>query len=156
MSLNLDNLRCLLLPVGSRQLLMPNSCVAEVITYQEAQPVPGAPEWLLGLLPWRNQMIPTITFETLVHNEEATIGRRSRLAVMKAFAHRREMPFYAVVTQGFPRLMQLNRDGVQLADSKEENKFISSYVSVSGVTAELPDVDALEDILVARGGAIMG
>ena len=153
MALKLETLRCLLIPVGSRHLLLPNSCVAEIITYQEAQPVPGAPEWLIGLLPWRSQMIPTITFETLAHNEEPSIGRRSRLVIMKAYTHRREMPFYAMVTQGFPRLVQLRREEVKLADSVEDVPYIDSYVTTSGVSAELPNVAALEDILVARGGA---
>ena len=156
MALNFESLRCLLIPVGNRHLLLPNSCVAEIITYQEAQPVPGAPEWLLGLLPWRSQMIPTITYEALVHNEQVRVGRRSRLVIMKADTHRREMPFYALVTQGFPRLMQLRREEIKLIDVADDVPFVDSYVNAAGVDAELLNVNVLEDTLVARGGAAFG
>jgi len=56
--------RCLLIPISGGQLLLPNSVVAEVFPYNEPERVAeNQPNWLLGLIDWRNQRIPLLSIE---------------------------------------------------------------------------------------------
>ena len=146
-------LRSLLIPVGSGHLILPNSAVAELITYQQAQPVPDAPPWLLGLLAWRTQMIPSVAFEGLAHGERPEVNRRSRLVVLKGTVHKSDIPFYALVTQGFPRLLQLGPSDLAPRDAEEENPIVQMSVTASGVPAEIPNLEAIENLLIARSGS---
>ena len=41
-----------------RNLLLPNTAIAEIVRYAALQPVDNAPEWLLGTMRWRGLRIP--------------------------------------------------------------------------------------------------
>ena len=51
--------RGVLLPLQSGQLLLPNISVSEVVGYGEPEEVPkGAPDWLHGVMSWRHYQVP--------------------------------------------------------------------------------------------------
>jgi hypothetical protein len=47
-----EELYCLLVPVMDDRLLLPRSCITEVINYQAPVPMEGAPPWYLGTIAW--------------------------------------------------------------------------------------------------------
>ena len=53
----------LLVPLATERLLIPRSCVAEVIGFQPPSEMTGAPPWYLGLVPWNGRNLPLISFE---------------------------------------------------------------------------------------------
>ena len=64
-----ETVHSLLLPINKELLLLPNAAVAEVITYSEPEAINDAPEWLLGILNWRERRIPLISFESISDGE---------------------------------------------------------------------------------------
>ncbi len=47
-----DELYCLLVPLADDRVIVPRSCVTEVINYQAPTPMEGAPAWYLGTVAW--------------------------------------------------------------------------------------------------------
>jgi chemosensory pili system protein ChpC len=103
-------IRCVLVPVGNLRLLLPNATVAEVITLPTPEPIEGAPEWLLGRIAWRGWRVPLLSFSTLAGASDGDSEQAVRVAVLKALGGHAELPFVAVITQGFPRLTTLNAE----------------------------------------------
>jgi chemosensory pili system protein ChpC len=142
-------IRCVLVPVGTLRLLLPNATVAEVITLPTPEPVEGAPDWLLGRIAWRGWRVPLLSFTRLAGAEEGDSELASRVAVLKALGGNPRLPFIAVVTQGFPRLTTLNaeliiptHDGSPLAPG------VRAQVLVRDDVAVIPDLEGIENELV--------
>ena len=52
---------CVLIPLAEGRLLLPRSCVAEVVAYAPPVSMPGAPAWYLGTVPWSARSVPLMT-----------------------------------------------------------------------------------------------
>lgn len=107
------DIRGVLITVTGGRLLLPNASIAEVITYSDPDPVPDAPTWLLGRSRWRGWALPIVSFARLVGwaTEEAELG--AKVAVLKAVGGNPAMPYFAVMTQGFPRLVTVTTASLQ-------------------------------------------
>lgn len=56
--------RAQLLPLTGMHLVLPNTCIAEVINLQSIEPIKKSADWLLGMTSWRGIHIPVMSFET--------------------------------------------------------------------------------------------
>jgi chemosensory pili system protein ChpC len=138
-------IRCVLVPVGNLRMLLPNATVAEVITYANPEPVPGAPEWLLGRIAWRGWRVPLVSFTKLAGAQEGDSELTVRVAVLKALGDNPELPFVAVVTQGFPRLTTLNAELIiPTHDGKALPRGVKAQVLVRDDVAMIPDLEGIE------------
>ena len=142
-------IRCVLVPVGTLRLLLPNATVAEVITLPTPEPVEGAPAWLLGRIAWRGWRIPLLSFTELTGAEEGDSELASRVAVLKALGGHPKLPFIAVVTQGFPRLTTLNAELIiPTHDGSPLPPGVRAQVLVRDDVAVIPDLEGIEHELV--------
>jgi len=138
-------IRCILVPVGSMRLLLPNATVAEVITMPEPEPLDGAPAWLLGRIAWRGWRVPLLSFTRLCGADEGDGEQVSRVAVLKALGGNPQMPFMALVTQGFPRLTTLNAELIiPTHDGTTLPSGIRARVLVRDDVAVIPDMEGIE------------
>ncbi|MCY1182482.1 CheW-like domain protein [compost metagenome] len=142
-----NSLTGLLLPLADRCLLLPNVAVAELIGYQHASTEPTAPAWSLGLINWRKQQVPLISFEA-TSTGRAVIGERARIVVLNAVGPSR-LRFIALLVQGIPRSCkldnQLNYVDVPLQPLER------AAVQVADQVARVPDLDGLEQLLEDAG-----
>ena len=139
-------IRCVLVPVGDLRLLLPNATVAEVITLTTPEPIPGAPEWLLGRIAWRGWRVPLVSFTKLTGAEEGDSDLSVRVAVLKALGGNAELPFVAVVTQGFPRLTTLNAELIiPTHDGKPLPRGVKAQVLARDDVAMIPDLEGIEN-----------
>lgn len=148
------NIRGVLIPVTNGRLLLPNASVAEVITYAEPEPVEGAPSWLLGRVRWRGWRLPLVSFARLAGyaDNEGELG--AKVAVLKALGENPRMPYFAVLTQGFPRLTTVSRDELVPREDGEPRQGVFGDVLVGDNEAAIPDLAALEQhITEAMAGA---
>jgi chemosensory pili system protein ChpC len=146
-------IRCVLIPSGGARLLLPNATVAEVITLSAPDMVPDAPEWLLGLIPWRGWQLPLISFATLTGMDATVEPGNTRVAVLKALGGHPKLPFIAVETQGFPRLTTLNNELILPTHDGSALPFgVRAHVLVRDDTAMIPDLEAIEAELVGMLG----
>ena len=139
-------IRCVLVPVGNLRLLLPNATIAEVITFASPEPIAGAPEWLLGRISWRGWRVPLVSFTKLAGAQEGDSELTVRVAVLKALGNNPELPFVAVVTQGFPRLTTLNAELIIPShDGKELPRGVKAQVLVRDDLAMIPDLEGIEN-----------
>lgn len=139
-------IRCVLVPVGNLRLLLPNATIAEVITFASPEPVAGAPEWLLGRISWRGWRVPLVSFTKLAGAQEGDSELTVRVAVLKALGDNPELPFVAVVTQGFPRLTTLNAELIiPTHDGKALPRGVKAQVLVRDDLAMIPDLEGIEN-----------
>lgn len=139
-------IRCVLVPVGDIRLLLPNATVAEVITLAKPEPIQGAPEWLLGRIAWRGWRVPLVSFTKLAGVPEGDADLSVRVAVLKALGGNAELPFVAVLTQGFPRLTTLNAELIiPTHDGKPLPRGVKAQVLVRDDVAMIPDLEGIEN-----------
>jgi chemosensory pili system protein ChpC len=135
-----------MISVSQGRLLLPNASVAEVITFSDPEPVENAPEWVLGQIRWRGWRLPLLSFSRFAQwteEEEASTG--AKVVVLKALGGNPKLPYFAMLSQGFPRLVTVSNEGLQEAHSVKELPLgIHSMVTLNGDPAHVPDLLSLE------------
>jgi chemosensory pili system protein ChpC len=140
-----NDIRGVLIAVGGGRLLLPNANVAEVISYSEPERVDGAPDWLLGAARWRGWRLPVLSFPQLVGwpAEGAKLG--AKVAVLKALGGNPRLPYFAVVSMGFPRLVSVARDRLTVVeDMRQQPLGIQARVQLGEDVAIIPDLMTVE------------
>jgi len=76
------------------------------------------------------------------------VGGHNKVVVLKALSGNAQRPYYALLTQNFPQLISVPRDGL-LADASEETlpQIVHMRVLLGEQSALLPNLDALEAAL---------
>ena len=153
------DIRGVLISVSAGKVLLPNASVAEVITYSDPDPVPGAPPWLLGRVRWRGWQLPIVSYSRFVGWSQETAALGAKVAVLKAVGNHPKMPYFAVLTQGFPRLVTiaesaLKESGDLDADLPDGVYSEAIFNDDDVVVPDLPSVEAkIVDVLLRADAA---
>jgi len=142
------DVRGVLIAISNSRLLLPNASVAEIITLSDPESVPQAPAWLLGRVRWRGWRIPVISFSRLagLADEKGRLG--AKVVVIKALGGNPKLPFFAVLAQGFPRLVSVSRDRlVETGDGKSHALGVKVPVLINDDSALIPDLTMIEMLL---------
>ena len=143
-----EDIRGVLIQVTGARLLMPNAAIAEVLSYADPDPIEGAPDWLLGNVRWRGWQLPLVAFARLTGIADEQPGLGNKMIVLKAFGGQGKLPFFAVLTQGFPRLVTVSQSGLVALDSDEALPAgVLGRVQLKDDPALLPDVGRLESLI---------
>lgn len=147
MSAMIDKVRSLWIPLRGMNLLLPNVAVAEVVPYREPDAVEQSPEWLLGGMRWRDQLIPVVSYENICGLDAPETGDRARIIILNTVRDKGQLAFYALVTSGIPRLFLADEEG--LGDALEADECASDQtvaaVRIGSETADIPDLDRLQE-----------
>ncbi len=143
-----DELFCLLVPIGDERLLVPRACVTEVINYQAPTPLEGVPPWYLGTVAWGGRRVPLVSFEAACGRNPPRTSGRTRIVIMQGITRHAESigGHFALLTQGFPQLVRLSADVVHADDSRgsgERGPVICHARMVNDVHP-IPDFERLE------------
>jgi len=139
------DIRGVLIQVSGARLLLPNATIAEVLSYAQPEPVERAPEWLLGRIRWRGWRLPLIAFARLAGFAEETGALGNKVLVLKALGGDPKLPYFAVLTQGFPRLVTVAEQELAAdADQSDLPPGVQARVLLREDAALLPDLAAVE------------
>jgi chemosensory pili system protein ChpC len=142
------DIRGVLIQVGGGRLLLPNATIAEVLSYAEPEPEASGVDWLLGRMRWRGWQLPLVAFSRLAGIGEDTPGLGSKVIVLKALGGDRRLPFFAVVTQGFPRLVTVSRTALSIESHDAPlPPGVQALVRLNDEPALLPDLLQVEQQL---------
>lgn len=139
------DIRGVLITVNQGRLLLPNASVAEVITFSDPEPVENAPAWMLGQIRWRGWRLPLLSFSRFAgwSEEEGQVG--AKVVVLKALGGNPKLPYFAVLSQGFPRLVTVASTALAESHSIKDLPIgIHSLVTLNGDPAAVPDLMSLE------------
>jgi len=138
-------IRSVLLPLTKDSVLLPHSAMMEVLPERDIKPLANMPEWVLGEVNWNNKTIPLISLETAFGVRNVEKPKRSRLVIIASLSETNDYKYLAIRTTGVPRLIQLEADVLQRADSRELNdKFIQFYGTLNHQKVIVPDMERLE------------
>jgi len=140
-------LRCLLVPLQRSQILVPSTCVAEVVPYSAPMRVAEAPPWMLGTLEWRCESISAIDLDGVLDGQVGERATKSRWAIMRGVNGEAGTDHYAVLTRGLPRLVTLERRMVVPESVGELPLAALSQVRIGGQLAYLPALQYIESAI---------
>jgi chemosensory pili system protein ChpC len=144
-----DEIRGVLVQAGEERVLLPNATVAEVLARVPVEPMPDTPAWLSGQIRWHGWRVPLVSFAQLTGLAVDNVSANSKIVVLKSLTGGEAMPYFALLTQSFPRLISVPRDGL-LADATEEALPVGVQMRVllGDEAALLPDLESIE-IMIA-------
>ncbi len=116
--------------------------MAEIIGYTEADPIEGAPPWLLGRLSWRDRAVPLISCESAMGVENVING--NRIAILNTLNSNSRVPYIGIVMQDIPSLLRIKKENIEPQEMDQKLQSVSAYVSVAGESYVIPDIDDLE------------
>ena len=146
MSDNQHIIRGVLIQVTDARLLLPNATIAEVLSFASPDAMENAPDWMLGKIRWRGWQLPLVSFSRFAGIAEEDGGLGSKVVVLKNLGGDAKRPFFALLTQGFPRLVTVTEAALASgSDDSAVPEGVLARVRLNEDDALLPDLVALEE-----------
>ena len=145
-----DELYAVLVSLASDTLLVPNAAVAEVVSIDNLRvPNDGLPPWIAGTVTYNNRELTVVRFEVLNGGGAGEDTRRTRLAIMQPVTTALRTGQYALVCQGYPHLVTLNRTALRKEDlvSTDNADVVFTRVSIANTNALIPNLEKIEQML---------
>jgi chemosensory pili system protein ChpC len=149
---------CVLIPLAEGRLLLPRSCVAEVVAYAPPVSMPGAPAWYLGTVPWSARSVPLISFEGVCGQPVPPASGRSRIVVLHGIGDALEGGFLGLVSQGFPQVVRVTPEVIRADHSRSLPERWPALCHVRMMTEAplVPDLERLEALVAEETSAGAG
>lgn len=145
MSDTTQNLRGVIIQVAGGRLMLPNAAIAEILSVADPEPIAGAPDWLLGRIRWRGWQVPLVAYSTLagIGRHDASL-RGQRVLVLKTLGGDPRLPYFALLTQGFPRLVTVSPETLSEQQDAILGDVVSAAVRYQDEDTLIPDMDGIE------------
>jgi len=143
-----SDINCLLLPIGRLGLLLPSVCVAEVLPWRQIREVADSPDWLMGTLAWRGDAIPVVRFETINGAANTANSQNECVAVMNRCRSVHSDAFYAIATDGLPRMVQVSEEDI-VAEQTHLGVAESAAIKLGTEQVRVPNLRYIEDQLAS-------
>ncbi len=141
-----EDVRGVMIAVAGARALLPNATVAEVITYSPPEREEGTPDWMLGRIRWRGWRLPVISYARMIGSahDEGEFG--AKVVVLKALGGNPRYSYFAMLTQGFPRLVTVSPGALVRTDEEDALPTAGVLMSVrlNDEDAVIPDLGAIE------------
>ncbi len=150
MSAEAEELYSLLVPLSEDRLILPRACVAEVVRYTQPQQQPGSQDWMLGTINWNGRELPVVAFEGTIGKDIPAPTGRTRVVVFYSSTGKIKTGYFGVLTQGFPQLVRVNREVLNLdsTDGWPEDAPVLCRVKMINEYPLVPDLEALERMIM--------
>jgi chemosensory pili system protein ChpC len=143
MSENSGSVRCMLLPLSSMNLLIPNSAVAEIIGYSTPRKLPDTSDWFVGVVLWRGVYVPVVAVEQMCNIDIAKTGPRGRIAIVYNPGEGSELPYLGIHMQDIPRAYLADSDTMEAGSDDGINEYLLTRVDEDDLARVIPDVDKI-------------
>lgn len=139
------DIRGVMIQVAGARLLLPNASIAEVLSYAEPDPVADAPDWLLGRLRWRGWPVPLVAAARMAGSKNDMVDLGTKVLVLKALGGRGRLPYFAILSNGFPRLVTVSRAALEVeAAGAALPPLVLARVALGDEKALIPDLEGME------------
>jgi chemosensory pili system protein ChpC len=103
---------------------------------------------LLGRIRWRGWQLPLIAFSRLSGIAEERAAWAARWSCSRRSAANAKAPYFALLTQGFPRLVTVSRNTLVPQDDGEALPTgVHARVMLNDDAALLPDLERVEHLI---------
>jgi chemosensory pili system protein ChpC len=149
MALVSEELYSLIIPLEGQRLVVPRSCVAEIVRYNLAEESADDDSWLRGVTNWDGRAIPVVSFERICGFESPVPGGRTRIVVFHPLSNDGAGGPYGILSEGFPHMVRVNKEVIE-TDSDYKSPVdapIICQVRMLQERALIPDLELLEQRL---------
>ena len=149
MSSETEELYSLLIPLAEDRLIVPRACVAEVVRFSAPEQEAGAHDWMLGSITWNGRPLPVVSFEGTLGKDVPAITGRTRIVVFYSGSEELKTGHFGVLTQGFPQLVRVNQDVLQLHTTEgwPQDAPVLCRVKMINEFPLIPNLERLEAML---------
>lgn len=137
------SVRCMLLPLNSLNLLIPNSAVAEIIGYSMPRKLPDTSDWFSGVVLWRGVYLPVVAVEQMCSIDTAQAGPRARIAVIYNPEPDPDLPYLGIHMQDIPRAYLADADSMESSTDQGLSPYLLSRVDAEQHDRAIPDFDRI-------------
>jgi chemosensory pili system protein ChpC len=104
---------------------------------------------MLGTVGWNGRELPVVTFEGTLGKEVPSATGRTRIVIFVASTGQLKTGYFGVLTEGFPQLVRVNRDVLQLEASEgwPKDAPVLCRVKMINEFPLIPDLERLEAML---------
>lgn len=150
-----EELYSLLVPLFEERLIIPRACVAEVVRYTAPERREGSENWMLGTINWSGRALPVVAFEGAIGKDIPAPTGRTRVVVFYSSTGKIKCGHFGIITQGFPQLVRVNRDVLQLdsATGWAEGAPVLCRVKMINEYPLVPNLQAMEEMIVRESAA---
>jgi len=144
-----EELYSLLVPLNQARLIVPRSCVEEVVRYASPEEEDSGPDWFRGFISWNGLRVPIVQFEELCGLAAPNPGGRTRVAIFNGLAGLVEDGVFGVLTEGFPQLVRVNRDVMQVHDEHAwpDDGPVICQIKMINEYPLIPDLEKIESMV---------
>ncbi len=140
---NANAVRCMLLPLQSMNLLIPNSAVAEIIGYSEPREIPKTSVWFGGVVLWRGIYVPVVSVEEMCQVDSPLVGPRARIAIIYNPEPDAELPYLGIHMQDIPRAYLAEADTMESGTDDDLSPYLLSRVDAEEHARVIPNLDRI-------------
>lgn len=137
------SIRCMLMPLSSINLVIPNSAVAEIIGYSTPLSVPDTSDWFLGVVMWRGVFIPVVSVEEMCAIDSVHIGSRSRIGIIYNPEKDPDLPYLGIHIQDIPRAYLAEIDEMEAGTDDGLGEYLLSRMDDDDRARVIPDLDRI-------------
>ncbi|MEM7563092.1 MAG: chemotaxis protein CheW [Pseudomonadota bacterium] len=137
------SVRCMLLPLNSMNLLIPNSAVAEIIGYSMPRSLSDTSDWFGGVVLWRGVYVPVVAVEQMCNIDTAQVGPRTRIAIIYNPEKDPELPYLGIHMQDIPRAYLAEGDTMESGSDDGISEYLLSRVDDDQLNRVIPDLDKI-------------
>ena len=143
MSNQSTSVRCMLLPLTSLTLLIPNSAVAEIIGYSAPRQLSDSSAWFPGVVLWRGVYVPVVEVEKMCNLGVAGVGPRTRIAIIYNPDNDQDMPYIGIHMQDIPRAFLAEADSMVAGSDEGLSPYLLTRVDDEQAGRVIADFDKI-------------
>ena len=137
-------IRSIMAPLLHGHILLPNTAVAELLSFTMPESLKKAPHWVLGEMAWHGWQVPVISYEHLMEDSDTNIiTSKARILVIKTLGESTQVNYIGLVIQGLPRLKKVSADSLVEKRTDTLPGAVFSKVSIDDLHAFIPELGDL-------------
>ena len=137
------SVRCMLLPLTSLNLLVPNSAVAEIIGYSTPRQLSSTSDWFAGVVLWRGVYIPVVAVEQMCGVSVAQSGPRARIGIIYNPERDPDLPDLGIHMQDIPRAYLAEADSMEAGGDEGISEYLLARVDDEQLGRVIPNLDKI-------------
>ena len=138
-----SSVRCMLLPLTSLNLLIPNSGVAEIIGYSTPRALSDTSDWFAGVVLWRGVYVPVVAVEQMCNLDTAQVSPRARIAILYNPDQDPELPYLGIHMQDIPRAYLAEPNSIESGSDEGLSEYLATRVDDEQLARVIPDIDKI-------------
>jgi hypothetical protein len=136
-------LRCILIPIGCGQLLLPSAVIAEICPYDEPKEIINK-NGVLGFIDWCDKKLPLLSVEEALSLAPPYCVKKYQNLILYGLD---TIEFYAIRATDMPRSLMVKSENLIELEKIENHNGLIYKVKYESEVAWLPDLNYLEGIV---------